>query len=100
MNASRLSEEIKDAQVILQRLLQSIEEARKHSDPFGVFVFRERRQYRKVGDADNSKYARHTREYTESSFRRAISQGWRGDYHAWVHVLRASTPEVAPQSRT
>lgn len=91
--------EIKETQAILRRLQESLEAARNHADPFGAFVFQERREYRKVGDVDNTKNARRTRQFTEDSFRRAMDAGWRGDYHAWVHVLKAYAPEVANRLR-
>ena len=99
MNARQLSKEIRETQEILARLQESLEAAQKQPDPFGVFVYRERRAFRDQVDSDRSKSGKRTKEWVEQSYFRATAQGFRGDFHAWLAVLRAYKPQVAPEAR-
>jgi hypothetical protein len=100
MNARQLSEEIKETQEILARLLESLEAAQNQPDPFGVFVYRERRAFRDQANRDHSKSGKRTKEWVEQSYFRATAEGFRGDFIAWLAVLRAQKPKVEPDGRT
>jgi hypothetical protein len=99
MKARELSNEIRDAQEILARLLESLEAAQNQADPFGVFVYRERRAFREQSNGDHSKSGKRTREWVESSYFRATAEGFCGDFPAWVAVLRAYKPKVEHDGR-
>jgi len=96
MRARQLSEEIRETQLILGRLQESLMETQRQVDPFGVFIYQQRKEYRLRSDSDKSKSGKRTREWVQASYVRAMKKGFRGDSGAWIHLLTAYTPEIAP----
>jgi uncharacterized protein YhaN len=85
MNRATFIEKLNEVQRNVQQLLDQLQAS--EADKFVAHLYQARKQYRRTCERPNKGNKAIEREVI-SSFQVAESLGFRGDFHAWEHLLR------------
>ena len=85
MNRATFIEKLTEVQKTVEQLLAQLQAS--EADRFAAHLYQSRRQYRHVSERPGKGNKAIEREVL-SSLRVAHDLGFKGDYHAWEHLLR------------
>jgi hypothetical protein len=85
MNRATFIEKLTEVQKTVEQLLAQLQAS--EADNFAAHLYQARRQYRYVLDRPG-KGDKPVERCVLSTFKTAQSLGFKGDYHAWEHLLR------------